>query len=112
MLDMQADQRYEYMSTRIRKMFASLPSTYVPELRRQVWGRFFGHGIQAARNESGLSIEEAASLSGMQISEWMAVEDGHVPQEIDRLRAMAATLELSWDRMLNMLALCQEAWTL
>ena len=109
---MQDDQRYEYMSTHIRKMFASLPSTYVPELRRQVWGRMFGRGIQAARNESGLSIEEAAGLSGMQISEWMAIEDGHVPQEIDRLRAMAAALEISFEKMFNLVLLCREAWEL
>ena len=109
---MQDDQRYEYMSTPIRKMFASLPSTYVPELRRQVWGRMFGRGIQAARNESGLSIEEAAGLSGMQVSEWMAIEDGHVPQEVDRLRAMAATMEISYDKLLNMALLCREAWEL
>ena len=109
---MQDDQRYEYMSTPIRKMFASLPSTYVPELRRQVWGRMFGRGIEAARNESGLSIEEAAGLSGMQVSEWMAIEDGHVPQEVDRLRAMAATMEISYDKLLNMALLCREAWEL
>ena len=94
------------MSTHIRKMFASLPSTYVPELRRQVWGRMF------ARNESGLSIEEAAGLSGMQISEWMAIEEGHVPQEIDRLRAMAAALEISFEKMFNLVLLCREAWEL
>jgi hypothetical protein len=41
-----------------------------------------------------------------------AIEAGHVPQQMDRLRAISATLELTWDRMLNMLALCQEAWTL
>jgi transcriptional regulator with XRE-family HTH domain len=59
-----------------------------------------------------MSVEEAAGLSGMTVSEWMAIEDGHVPQDLDRLRAISATLELTWDRMLNMLALCQEAWTL
>lgn len=94
------------------KMFASLPSTYVPELRRQVWGRLFGLGIQSSRNEAGLSIEEAARLSGMQISEWMAIEDGHVPQDTDRLRAMAAAMEISFDRITNMVLLCREAWEL
>jgi transcriptional regulator with XRE-family HTH domain len=100
------------MSTHIRKMFAPLPSTYVPELRRQVWGRMFGRGIQAARNESGLSIEEAAGLSGMQVSEWMAIEDGHVPQQVERLRAMAAVLEISFEKVMNWVFLCREAWEL
>jgi transcriptional regulator with XRE-family HTH domain len=93
-------------------MLAPLPSTYVPELRRQIWGRLFGLFIQGRRNEASMSVEEAAGLAGMQVSEWMAIEDGYVPQEMDRLRAISATLELTWDRLLNMLALCQEAWTL
>ena len=109
---MQDDQRYEYMSMNIRKMFAPLPSGYVPELRRQAWGHLFGLGIQEARKSAGLSIEEAAGLSGMQVSEWMAIEDGHVPQEVDRLRAMAAAMEISYDKLLNMALLCREAWEL
>jgi hypothetical protein len=48
-----------------------------------------------------MSIEEAAGLSGMQVSEWMAIEDGHVPREVDRLRAMAATLEISIEKIMN-----------
>lgn len=100
------------MSTQVYKMFRPLPPTYVPELRRQVWGRLFGLFIQGRRNEVNMSVEEAAGLSGMAVSEWMAIEDGHVPQEMDRLRAISASLELAWERMLNMLALCQEAWTL
>ena len=27
------------------KMFASLPPSYVPDLRRQFWGRMFGSSI-------------------------------------------------------------------
>jgi hypothetical protein len=100
------------MPVNVRKAFRPLPPTYVPELRRQVWGRLFGLFVQGRRNELGMPVEEAAGLCGMGISEWMAIEDGHVPQEMDRLRAIAATLELGWDRMVNMLALCQEAWTL
>src|SRR4051794_34435668 len=100
------------MSTRIRKMLAPLPPNYLPEMRRQTWGRLFGLSIRAARTEAGMSIEEAAGLSGMQISEWMAIEDGHVPQEMDRLRAMAAAIEISFEKLFNMVLLCREAWEL
>jgi len=100
------------MSTKVFRMFAPLPATYVPELRRQVWGRLFGLSIRAARTEAGLSIEQAAGLSGTQISEWMSIEDGHVPQEMDRLRAMAAALEISFEKLFNMVLLCREAWEL
>jgi len=94
------------------KMFRSLPPTYVPELRRQAWGRLFGLGIQATRTEAGLTIEEAAQLSSIELSEWMSIEDGHVPQQIDRLRSISSTLEISFERLLNMVVLCREAWEL
>jgi hypothetical protein len=96
----------------VRNMFAPLPPTYLPEIRRQVWGRLFGLSIQAARTEADMSIEEAAGLSGMQLSEWMAIEDGHVPQDMDRLRAMAAALEINFDKLANMVLLCRGAWEL
>jgi transcriptional regulator with XRE-family HTH domain len=99
------------MSTEI-SMFASFPPTYQPELRRQIWGRLFGRGIQEARENAGLSVEQAARLSGMEVSEWTAIEDGYVPQETNRLRAMAAALEISYDRLLNLVLLCRQAWEL
>jgi hypothetical protein len=64
------------MSTSMRQ-FASLPPSYVPDLRREVWGRIFGEGIQGTRESAGLSIEAAAKLAGMEASEWMAIEQGH-----------------------------------
>jgi len=99
------------MSTSI-KMFRTLPSTYVPELRRQTWGRLFGLGIRAARTEAGISIEKAAGLSGIEVSEWMAIEDGHVPQQVDRLRAISAALEIGFEKVMNWARLCREAWEL
>lgn len=94
------------------KTFKTLLPDYVPELRRQAWGRLFGLGIQATRNEIGLTIEQAAHLSGIELSEWMAVEDGHVPQQVDKLRSMASVLEVSFEKMLNWVVLCREAWEL
>lgn len=93
-------------------MFRPLSPTYVPELRRQAWGRLFGLGIRANRTEAGLTIEDAARLSGIELSEWMSIEDGHVPQQVDRLRSIAAVLEVSFEKLLNMVVLCREAWQL
>ena len=94
------------------KMFASLPPTYVPEIRRQSMGRLFGFCIQEARLSARLSIEDAARLSGMESSEWMAIEDGCVPQETNRLRAMAEAMEISFDRVASLVLLCRDAWEL
>ncbi len=97
------------MST-ISKMSLSLPSS--DELFRQSMGRLFGFGIQEARKKADLSIEEAARLSGMEASEWMAVEEGSVPQDINRLRAMADAMQISFDKIATLVLVCRAAWEL
>ena len=99
------------MSTPL-KMFASLPSSYLPELRRQSMGRLFGFCIQKVRENASLSIEKAARLSGMEISEWAAVEEGYVPQDINRLRAMADAMAISFDKIATLVLVCRAAWEL
>ena len=69
-----------------KKMFASLPPSCLPELRRGAFARLFGQNIRSVREGKGLSIEQAACLSGMEVSEWAAIEEGYVPQDINRLR--------------------------
>jgi transcriptional regulator with XRE-family HTH domain len=99
------------MSTAL-KMFASLPSSYLPELRRTVWGRMFGHCIQETRKKADLSLEEAARLSGMESSEWMSVEEGNVPRDINQLRAMADAMAINFDKIATLVLVCREAWEL
>jgi transcriptional regulator with XRE-family HTH domain len=99
------------MSTPL-KMFATLPPSHLPELRRTVWGRMFGHCIQETRKKADLSVEEAARLSGMKSSEWMAIEEGSVPQDINRLRAMADAMEVNFDKIATLVLVCREAWEL
>ena len=94
------------MSTE-KKMFASLPSS---PLLRQSMGRLFGSCIEEVRKTAGLSLDEASRLSGMAISEWMAIEDGCVPQDVNRLRAMAETMQISFDKIGNLVLLCRAAW--
>jgi len=94
------------------KIFATLPSTYIPEVRHQSMGRLFGFCIQQTRESVGLSIEEAARLSGMELSEWMAIEDGNVPQEINQLRAMAEEMQINFDKIASMVLVCRGAWEL
>ena len=99
------------MSTKL-KMYTSLPSSYPNEMFRQSMGRLFGFGIQEARKGAGLSIERAAHLSGMKASEWTAIEEGQVPQDINQLRAMADAMEIGFDKIANMVLLCRDAWEL
>jgi len=75
-------------------------------------GRLFGSCTQSTRKMAGLSLEEASRLSGMEISEWMAIEEGCVPQDVNRLRAMADALEISFDQIGTLVLVCRAAWEL
>ena len=99
------------MSTEL-KMFAALPSSYPPELRRQSMGRLFGSCIQEARKNAALSIEEAARLFGMEAFEWMTIEEGSAPQDINQLRAMADAMEIGFDKIATLVLVCWDAWEL
>ena len=99
------------MSTQV-SMFPSFPSTYLPELRRESMGRLFGSGIEECRKQAGLSVEEAARLAGMEFSKWVAIEAGSVPQTTNQLRAMADAMEVGYEKLLNLVALCRDAWEL
>jgi transcriptional regulator with XRE-family HTH domain len=68
----------------------------------------FGHCIREARKTAGLSIEQAARLSGMESSEWMGVEEGTVPQDINQLRAMADAMGIRFDRIATLVLVCRD----
>jgi hypothetical protein len=67
--------------------------------------------VQNRREAIGRPVEEAACLAGMESSEWAAIEAGHIPADPDRLRSMAAALEIRFDQLSLMVYLCQGAWT-
>jgi hypothetical protein len=94
------------------KQAASLSSSRLHDLRRQTWGQLFGTMIMGTREAAGRSVEEAAHLAGMETSEWMAIEDGFVPQDGSRLQAMAAAMEIRYDQMAVAAFLCRDAWEL
>jgi hypothetical protein len=52
--------------------------------------------VQRRRQNLQMSVERAADLAGMQVSEWCALEAGWVPDALDVLRAVADTLELGY----------------
>jgi transcriptional regulator with XRE-family HTH domain len=90
-------------------MFEPLPPSYSSEQRHAVRSLLFGRSICETRRSVGLSLEEAARLSGMQVSEWLAIEAGYAPQDVNRLRAVAGAMETSFDRIAMAALLCQEA---
>ena len=86
----------------------SSPS-HVATLRR-FWANIFAGGIRQARQACKLSVEQAAEVAGMETSEWAAIEAGQVPPTTIQLHSMAGTLEISYDRLSNLVLLCRDAW--
>ena len=77
---------------------------------RRAWCQLFGSMVQDRREAIRRSVEDAANLSGMESSEWAAIEAGHIPADPARLRSMAAALEVRFDHMALLVYLCQGAW--
>jgi transcriptional regulator with XRE-family HTH domain len=73
------------------------------------WGRIFGTCIEKTRQASGRSLEQAARQSGMETSEWAAIEAGFVPDP-SQLQPMSDALGVRRDRILMLACLCQGAW--
>ena len=85
-------------------------SAHFAAVRRQAWGKMFGHFIQSARKNQGRSLEDTARLAGMEASEWAAIEAGYVPLDMAMLRPMAAALEISYDEIALLAVFCRGAW--
>jgi len=64
-----------------------------------IWRWMFADGIRALRLARRLSIEQAARLAGMEFSQWEAMETGHPPVDSERLRPVAAVLEVDWEEL-------------
>ena len=56
----------------------------------------FANSVQARRQELGLSLFEAAELSGLTVYQWAAIEEGcWIPESRNVLRSMAGALQAS-----------------
>lgn len=65
----------------------------------------FGAYIRQRRIELGLNRARAATMAGIDRSEWSAIEDGWVPTRDERLlRSIAGTLQFRFDAMINAIA--------
>jgi transcriptional regulator with XRE-family HTH domain len=60
------------------------------------WASALARYTAARREQLGLTIAEAAQLSGLQISEWLGLEEGWAPEDLATLRAIAGTLRVRW----------------
>lgn len=62
-----------------------------------------GRFVQQRRTDMGMTVAEAAELSGMELFQWAALEAGWIPSDRDLLYSVAATLEVI-DAQITLLA--------
>lgn len=92
-------------------LFAPLPPTSDSEYFRGAWSRFFGKFIESGREKAGLSIEQAATLAGMDAEEWTAIEAGAtLPTTRQQFRSIADALNIEWITMTKIVLMCRQAW--
>jgi len=80
------------MSSELHELFLS-----VVHRPGSIWPWLFADLIRDLRLARGLSIDLAADLAGMTYSEWAAIECGYPPVDSERLRPVAAVLEVDWE---------------
>lgn len=61
---------------------------------RVFYTHLFGRLVRDRRRKLNLTIEQAAELTGITSSEWIAIEAGYVPQEYKMVRTISETLEV------------------
>ena len=90
---------YKNQSQLPSSLTSSSPAAEDPETRRahQLW---MGHSLARftvkRREDIGMTLDEAAALSGLELSQWVALEIGWVPEEANLRRAIAATLQVDY----------------
>jgi len=99
------------MSMPLIPSVAASASTDNPD-RPLCWFNILARYTRKRREELDLSLERAAELAGMQMSEWAALESGcwaPDPDNLPMIRTIAGTLEVSWIdySILTLMAACQ-----
>jgi transcriptional regulator with XRE-family HTH domain len=93
--------------------FVPFQPTSDSEYFKGVWGRFFGKFIESGREKAGLSIEQAATLAGIGVEEWTAIEAGaSLPTTRQQFRSIADALDIEWVTMTKIVLMCRQAWGL
>lgn len=80
-----------------------------PANSRQFYACALARYVRRRRAELGMTVEEAAKLAGMQISEWLALEAGWVPSERSEMRPIAEVLETSVSQISVLALICRHA---
>ena len=74
---------------------ASLPATQATRQSDRAWlASSLARYVVHHRQELAMTVAQAAKLSGMELSEWLALEAGWVPQDRKVQHAIAGALQV------------------
>ena len=91
--------------------FTLLPPSEDNQYFKGVWSRMFGAFIQSAREKAGMTVEQAARLTGATAGRWLEIEAGaRLPGTRQQLHLLAAALDVEWSTMVRMVLMCRQAW--
>ena len=93
------DDTIEYMSmSHIGFIAPSTPAAIneATEAERQWWASASARYSRVRREKLGLSVERAAELSGLELSQWHSLETGWVPEDVCVILAIATALQVRW----------------
>jgi transcriptional regulator with XRE-family HTH domain len=94
-------------------MFTPLPPTVENRYFQGVWSRMFGSFMASGREKAGLSVEQAAEMTGIGAQRWSAMEAGEwLPETRQQFHLVAVALDIEWDTMVSIVMMCREAWGL
>jgi len=79
------------------------------ETTGKVLGQLFGIFMRKAREAGYLPLDGVARLAGMRTAEWLAIEDGQVPDP-SQLELIAVVLGLTQEEMAKTVQVCRRAW--
>jgi hypothetical protein len=77
-------------------MFSEPNQTPVSAADRILHSLILASFIERRRKELSLTVERAAALAGIELSQWYALECGWVPADRSVLRAVADTLQVCY----------------
>jgi len=79
------------------KIGSTTPSTTAATEADHIWwATAIARYTRTRRGQLDLTIDQAAELSGLEVSQWIAIEDGWVPEKRATLQAVATTLQVIW----------------
>jgi transcriptional regulator with XRE-family HTH domain len=91
--------------------FTLLPESEDNQYFQAVWSRVFGAFIQSAREKAGMTVEQAARLTGTDAQRWREIEAGTwLPATRQQLHLLAAALDVDWATMARIVLMCRQAW--